>query len=183
MASNTSDFEFCKVAKILKTHQLKGDVSCFVLQDAPPFLLTSLKYYLVPPIDEKTRYLTINAIQNFDGCQAVFKFNEISDVQTASQICGHFLLAKKSDFDENYNFDLDHTNNLNQDELIDFELIDERFGCLGYVSEIIYTMANAVLVCIDQNNKEVLIPFVDEYIVEIDDEVKKIYTKLIDGLV
>jgi 16S rRNA processing protein RimM len=66
-------------------------------------------------------------------------------------------------------------------EVVDFELIDLSFGKVGKIIQIIDLPVNP-LIQVDANGKEVLIPFVEDLIHEVDRINKKLIVKTPEGL-
>lgn len=67
-------------------------------------------------------------------------------------------------------------------ELEGAEVIDERLGQIGILEEIFETAAHDIYV-VRGRYGEVMIPVVDEFILEFDEEKKQLYVDLPDGLV
>ena len=70
----------------------------------------------------------------------------------------------------------------NISDLIGFKIIDENDGEIGVLKEVLTTSANDVYVVDLGNSKEVLIPAVKEFIIDIDSQENKIFVKLIEGM-
>ena len=86
-----------------------------------------------------------------------------------------------------YNPAADELQELDEDEvyfyqLLDCQVVDEEENELGKVVEIIETLAHDTLRVRNAEGKEVLIPYVDAFIVDTDIELKKIVVHVIEGL-
>jgi len=66
-------------------------------------------------------------------------------------------------------------------EVVDFQLIDESFGPVGKIIQIIDLPVNP-LIQVDANGKEVLIPFVNDLIQRVDRENKELHVRTPEGL-
>ena len=67
-------------------------------------------------------------------------------------------------------------------EVVGYEIIDQNYGLVGTITEINDSTPQALFI-IDSNTKEVIIPIVDEWIMEINKEGKRITVKVPDGLI
>lgn len=66
-------------------------------------------------------------------------------------------------------------------EVVGFELIDQLFGPVGTIQQIIDLPVNP-LIQVDANGTEVLVPFVENLVQQVDRENKKLYVKAPEGL-
>ena len=66
-------------------------------------------------------------------------------------------------------------------EVIDFNVIDQTVGDLGNILEINNQTSQSILI-VNKNDKKIMIPLVDEFIVELNKKEKKIILNLPEGL-
>ena len=105
----------------------------------------------------------------------IFKFKEINDRNKAEDLRNYELWiekekASKLDKDEYY-----------VDELIGFKCVDEKKGEIGILKEIMFQPSADILVIEGKNGKEILVPFIKEFVKDVDKSNKVIYLSLIDG--
>jgi len=105
----------------------------------------------------------------------IFKFKEINDRNKAEDLRNYELWiekekASKLDKDEYY-----------VDELIGFKCIDEKKGEIGILKEVMFQPSADVLLIETKDKKEILVPFIKEFVKDVDKENKVIYLSLIDG--
>ena len=105
----------------------------------------------------------------------IFKFQEINDRNQAEELRNYELWIEK---DKAANLE---ENEYYVDELIGFKCIDENKGEIGYLKDIMFQPSSDILVIETKDKKEVLVPFRNEFVKEIDKENKTIYLTLIDG--
>ena len=74
------------------------------------------------------------------------------------------------------------TDEIGLEYFIDFQIYDKINGLLGKISNIDQTTAN-ILMVVQAENREILIPFVESYIVDIDHDTKEIFVDLPQGLI
>jgi 16S rRNA processing protein RimM len=73
-------------------------------------------------------------------------------------------------------------NSLTWDYFIGFTLIDEQFGKIGAIVDVDTTTLNTLFI-VEKGNEEILIPAVEEFIIQIDENQKELIVTLPEGLV
>lgn len=68
-------------------------------------------------------------------------------------------------------------------EVIGYEMLDALLGPIGEVTEVDDRSVQALFVVTTEDNSEVLIPLVDEFIKEIDHDLKQVKVELPEGLI
>lgn len=164
-----------EIGKIINTHGIKGELKIISSSDF-----------------EEERFAVGNSVNIQFG-------KELIPMEVASfrRHKGCLLVAFKDlmniNFVEKYkgcviSVDSDELQELDEDEvyfyqLIDCKVIDEENNELGSVVEIIETAAHDILRIRNDEGKEVLIPYVDAFIVDVDVDEKVIVVHLIEGVV
>ena len=157
--------EFINVGKIVNTHALKGELRIMSnFRHKTQVFKKGMKVYVGKKKEEFTintyRFHKIYDMVTFDG------YNNINDVE---QLKGLNIYINEED--------LDLGKDIYSGKLIDFNVINDNKS-IGKVTEIIDTPANEVI----RVEKDILIPYVDEFIEKIDLDKKEIYVKGIGGL-
>lgn len=162
------------LGKIVKTSGLKGDLSVFLDVDNPDdyagldSVFVERKRSLVPYFIESVQ------IRN-NG--AVFHFEDMDTLEEAQELVGCNLYLP-----------LDvlpplEGNRFYYHEVIGFTVEDVHYGTLGVLREI-NDNSSQVILCIDHpSGKEVMIPLVDQFLVEVDREGRKLKVAAPEGLV
>lgn len=164
-----------EIGKIINTHGIKGELKIISSSDF-----------------EEERFAVGNSVNIQFG-------KELIPMEVASfrRHKGCLLVAFKDlmniNFVEKYkgcviSVDSDELQELDEDEvyfyqLVDCKVIDEENNELGSVVEIIETAAHDILRIRNDEGKEVLIPYVDAFIVDVDVDEKVIIVHLIEGFV
>lgn len=162
------------VARVGKTRGLEGKVTASAAGDLPFALYEGLEVCVVPPSLYGPRELTVECIDESSDNIFLVQFEGIDSIDDAEQIVGRYLLAKTDDLDP-YDYE--------QYEEIGRSVIDERYGALGEIVEIIFTPANDVWV-VNGAHGEVLIPVIEDVVLDIPEDVNEsIRTRVMDGLV
>lgn len=160
-----------QLGAVIKTHGLHGEVSILLDVDFPEdykdlesvFLLQSGK--LVP--------FFIDTI-HINKSKALVKFEDINSIEDASELVKNELYLPISLLPElpegkYYYHDLTDCEVFEEDQLI------------GIAREVIDLNSNQLL-SVDTQGKEVLIPMMDEIMISVDTDAKKIHVKLPEGL-
>ena len=157
--------EFINVGKIVNTHALKGELRIMSdFRHKAQVFKKGMKVYVGKKKEEFTintyRFHKIYDMVTFKG------YNNINDVE--------YLKGLDVYINED---DLDLDGDIYSGKLIGFNVINDNKS-IGKVTEIIDTPANEVI----RVDKDILIPYVNEFIEKIDLDKKEIYVKGIGGL-
>lgn len=162
------------LGKITRTNGNKGGVSVFLDTDNPQeysnldAIFVEIKKQLIPYFIEK---INIHTSKN----TALVYFEDIIDVDSAAALnnCALYLpLASLPILDGNKFY---------FHEVVDFLLIEEKFGELGRIKQVL-EYPNQALFQTFYKEKEVLVPINDMFIKNVDREKKEILLSLPDGL-
>jgi 16S rRNA processing protein RimM len=163
-----------RLGSVARLHGYKGEVSIF-LDVTDPQEFKNLESVFVE-IDGKLVPFFLEHLYLRNKGFAVAKFETIdSDKRAVSLIkCGLFLpldLLPEKEGNDFYNFEIEN-----------FKVIDENYGEVGTVKQIIDNKVNPIIQ-IDSNGKEVLIPKQDQFIKEIDWDNEIIHIIAPEGLI
>lgn len=159
-----------KVGKIKKTHGFKGDLIAYLDYDFDKSELKEIAWYLntdgafIPYMPERIGMKNDGAV--------IVKFVNLSAEQVKN------VLGSEVQFNTN-DIALPEVEGF---ELEGFEVFDNEKGLLGIIKEIIGNDHQETLVIKHKSGKEILIPYVDEIVVEVLEETKRINVILPDGL-
>lgn len=162
-----------KIGQFAKPHGIKGEISLVtnsdVFDDAEdPYIVCDMDGILVPFFVEEYRYktdtVTLLKLENVDSEQAAREFvnKEVYyplDAVDASDLVG----------------------DMTWDSFIGYSVVDEIHGEVGTITDVDETTIN-VLLQIDHNGEELLLPAVEELILSADHENKKLCVSLPEGL-
>ena len=121
------------------------------------------------------KILTIKDIKRLNDRKLLINFYEINGIDQAKEINGYQIkirrnLLPEKDSDEFYFTDL-----------LGLQVYDNGTK-IGDVLDVLETAAHNILIVIDKNEKEILIPIVEEFVKEIDFKSDKINVNLIEGM-
>ncbi len=163
------------VAVLTGTKTLDGR---FVVRPASnlPFLLTEGKTaHFVPPVGDAVRSGVIEEIQEGAGGDYLVRFDSVKDKTAAEKLLSCHVLLNRDDLDAVQAALADQS-------FLTYEVIDAEMGSLGYVDALEQMPAQFLLSVKPEKGASLLIPFVDEFIVNIDPEKKRIDVDIPAGL-
>ena len=144
--------------------------------------IINVNLFLVPPIidcDREFKIIDYNIINSENAKVELFFDKKINNGLFDTKLLqnSYFLISKKD-----YKFIFSEiSNNLNNLELIGYEVFDDILGFIGTISNIFSNGFHETLIVSDSQSKEILIPFVDDFIIKI--ELNKILMSLPNGLI
>jgi 16S rRNA processing protein RimM len=158
------------VGRITRAHGLNGDVAVFVISEVEDRFADGATVWL-----EDGRALTI-ASSRRHGDRLIVRFREVRD-RTQAEAIGKALLVVP----ESISPDLpegswwDH-------QVVGCAVSTDGGRALGELRDVIHTSANDVWTVVDDAGTETLIPVLNEVLVEVEVEAKRIVVKEIPGL-
>lgn len=164
---------YVDLGRVVKTHGLKGEVSVAVAADLPFDLPEGLDVWFVPP-PASVRAGRIEGVRPGPKGPLV-KISGVDTVDAAYAICGTQMLAKRSDIPEEWFEEYDEL------DVTGMTVRDQARGVIGQVVETLITGANDVWV-VEGPYGEVLIPVIDDVVIDIDETEGVIDVKLLLGL-
>lgn len=162
------------LGKITRTNGNKGGVSVFLDVDNPQeysgleAIFVEIKKQLIPFFIEEIK---IHTSKN----TAVVYFEDVSDVESAASLTNSALYLPMA------SLPVLEGNKFYFHEVVDYLLIDEKFGKIGKIKEIL-EYPNQALFQTFYKEKEVLVPINDLFIQKVDRDKKEILLKLPEGL-
>ena len=169
MSSN----QFAEIGTIQRTHGVNGEFQViwnndFYLED---FNLESvfIEFEGIPiPF-------FISSIRSKGEDKALVKLDDVEDVNVANEFVGMKLLLPSDQ--------LESDDELLMSDLVGYTVISNHNQLVGVILDYQEFKSNAVFTIKHQSDGELMIPAVDELIVEIDSERKTIVMEIADGLI
>lgn len=165
------------IGKFKKTHALQGELNAIVdvqedyAEDDKPFIVDVDGIY-VP--------FYIESIRPKGSTSYLVKLAGVDSQEEAQQFVNKEIYAMRSDLIDY--FETDGETFVDPDDIEGYEVVDSRLGDLGKVKEVNDATANVLLVVDTPDGDELLVPFVDEFVEEIDQDNKRIVVSLPEGL-
>jgi 16S rRNA processing protein RimM len=164
---------YLRVGIISSTHGVKGEVKVYPTTDDPQ-RFKELKQVILDT-GKDLMPLEIEGVKFFKQ-MVILKFKGIDNINDIEKYRNRDLLITR-----------DNAVKLEEGEYFIYDLINsdvftETGEKLGVLTEVMTSAANDVYVVLMDNGKEVLLPAIDECILNIDAENKKIVVHLMNGL-
>lgn len=164
---------FVPLGRVVKTHGLKGEVSVVPATDLPFVLPSGLEVWFVPPV-AGIRRTTVEGVRPGPKGPLV-QLADVHDISTASLLVGATIVTRAED-----------------DPFVREEegpgpegllVVDESRGELGYIEDVIVTGANDVWVVRGGRFGEVLLPVIDDVVLDVDEDARVAHVRLLPGLI
>lgn len=157
---------------VIKPHGLKGEVSVFLDTDSPDSydemesVLLEINQRLIPFFISELSLRGDRAILRLEG---VDTFEQAEELRGAPMYLPEDLLPELESGQFYFH------------EVIGFEVSDKEAGDIGQITRV-YASGKQDLLAVDHHGTEVLIPVIDEIILRVDREDRKIHVVLPEGL-
>lgn len=162
-----------KIGQFAKPHGIKGEISLVTNSDVfdesdDPYIICEIDGILVPFFIEEYRYKTDTVV--------LLKLENVDSEQAAREFVNRDVYYSLDEVD-----DSDLVGDMTWDSFIGYRVSDREAGELGSITDVDETTAN-VLLRIDSEGKELLLPAAEELIVSVDHENKQMVVALPEGL-
>ena len=145
---------------MVKPHGTKGEVVVVALRGLPFLLEEGMRVALTPPALGRERFSTVvESDGEYEDESALVRFSCAHDLDAASALSGCYVLANDADLD------LDPLV-APIDELVGRDVVDERYGALGTITEVILAPANDAWV-IDGPYGELIVPVIESVVLDL----------------
>ncbi len=160
---------------VARKHSYKGEVVIVIDSDEPELYANIDAVFI--EYNNKLIPFFVEKILLQKGNQLRIKFEDIDSEQDASDILKRaaylpLTLLPKLEGDKFY-----------YHEVIGFKIKDHNYGEVGLISSINDSSAQALFVVETKNNKQILIPLIDEFIEKVDKKAKIVHVKTPEGLI
>jgi len=165
-----------KVGKIVNTHSLKGEVKVISSTDFEEERFKKGSKLLITRGNQLIREVVVQSYRNHKNFLLV-KFEGIDSVEEAEKLKN---LQIKIDSDEVEELE---ENEFYFHQIIGCEVFDENDKNLGEIIDILTPGANDVWVIKGEEGKEILIPYIEDVVKQIDITNKKVNLEVMEGLI
>ncbi len=162
-----------EVGKIVNTHGLRGEVKVISWTDSPE-VFEDIDYVYRKKKNEYER-LDIKNIKYQKG-NLIIKFEQIKDIDEAQLYKNHVLYAEREmlgELPEGVYYIAD---------LIGLDVVTDEGEEIGVINDVLNTGSNDIYEVKREGKKNLLLPVIDEVVLDIDIESGKVTVHMIDGL-
>ncbi len=160
-----------RIGKITSSHGIKGEVKIYNLSDFDRFLVG---YKVFVMIGEDKHEFTIERVRDNKN-MLIVKFLEFNNINEILKYKGLYVYSDQDVSDQLEN------NDYHYDDVIGKKVVTDQMIEVGVATSLIEVPQGHLLEIEKPNGKKALVPFIEEFIGEIDDD--KIIIKPIEGLI
>ena len=168
-----STWQYRNIATISKTHGRKGEVLATAREGLPFLLAEGMEVTVVPPALKGPRSVVVRRVAG-TGLTRLVSFSGIDDLDSAHGLVGRTILAPENALPED-------VQRYDAYGLIGRVVVDERWGLLGHIDEVLRGPTQDVWV-VRGSYGEVLVPAVDAFVSHVPEQ-GDIVVDLPEGLV
>jgi 16S rRNA processing protein RimM len=165
---------FTALARVVKSHGLKGEVAVEPAANLPFVLPVGLEVWFVPPPSGVRSGHIENVRRGPKG--PLVKVSGVDEIGVAQKLVGAEIMVRTEDLPAGWDEPVEE-----EADPVGLAVNDVERGSLGQVVEVIFTGANDVWV-VEGPYGEVLLPVIDQVVLEIDWEAETVQVRLLDGL-
>ncbi len=159
-----------EVGKIVNTHGLRGEVKVVPWTDYPEVFEEIDKVFTADG-----REFNIKGIK-YQKSNIILKFSEINDIDDAEKLKNKTLLAERDSLGELPEGVFYVT------DLIGLNVISDEGEILGKISDVLQTGANDIYEVERDGKKPLLLPVIDDVVLNVDIEAGNVTVHLMEGL-
>lgn len=166
--------ELFKIGRLQKSHGIKGEITLFFDESAyadieTEFYFLDIESIFVPFLIEE---ITITG-----ETAGRVKFEDIDDETSASRFSNIEIYIRRDDLPE-----LADSTAAGWNYLVGFSVFDQNNSELGTIDHVDTSTINNLFI-LKNGDDELLIPATEDFIIEVDEEEKKVFMRLPDGLI
>jgi 16S rRNA processing protein RimM len=165
---------FVPLARVARTHGLKGEVAVAPVTDLPFVLPDGLQVWFVPP-RAGVGPGRVEGVRNGPKGPLV-KVSGVDDISAAERVVGAMMVTRAED-------DPFADRGEEPFDVVGVMVIDEERGLLGTVEDVIVTGANDVWVVEGDRYGQVLLPVIDQVVLELDEDARTARVRVLPGLI
>jgi 16S rRNA processing protein RimM len=161
---------FLVIGKIRRPHGVRGEVLMEIYTDFPERIQAGVVVYVG---DQGQQHEIVSRRTHRDGL--LIRFQGYTTPEEAGELRNQLVYVRADDRPPLEEGEYYHH------QILGMMVYDEVQGFIGWVREILSTGANDVLVVKNEQEREHLIPFADDWIVEVDVDQKKLRVTILQG--
>ena len=166
---------FARAAQIVTTRGNQGSVVCKAAGALPFLLREGQTAHFVPPTLRGPLTAVVEQMRAANEGAWEVVFSDVRSLGDAEALMGSYCLVPDDQLPALSAADEPVL-------LVGYSLHDAAFGDLGSVEEVQQSPAQALLV-VQGARGQVLVPFVDEFVVEVDEQERVVRTRIPEGLI
>ncbi|MDE7180875.1 MAG: ribosome maturation factor RimM [Muribaculaceae bacterium] len=168
--------EIVEIGKFQKTHALKGELNAILDVDVD---YAEEDYPMIVDVDGIYVPFYVNSIRPKGTETYLISLEGVDSQEDAKEFVNKTIYGLRKDVGEYFETeDLDLAS-----DFVGYELVDSEFGKVGKVIGVDDSTANVLFIVETPDGNTVYVPVAEEFIMNIDDEARRIATSLPEGLI
>lgn len=163
------------IGKILKPHGVAGEVT--VLFNEPAFADLETDFYFLFIDGMYIPFFVEDFIFNSDTTARI-KFEGIDTIEKASDYSNISIYFHQNELED---IEAEDTINSDWEYFIGFSVIDQNASFIGIIRQVDSSTINQLFI-VEKDQQEILIPATADFILDVDNESKKVFMELPEGL-
>ncbi|MDH4139972.1 MAG: ribosome maturation factor RimM [Coriobacteriia bacterium] len=164
---------FVTVARAVKPHGLAGEIAFDPRLEDDLKWLEGVTVWFVPPAEQAIGY-RVNAVRTGPKGPLV-AIDSVDSPEQARSLAGRAVLVRETDAPEGYLVE--------EPDMCGVSVTDSDRGFIGEITDVIVTGANDVWVVRGDRFGEVLIPVIDDVVLDLDMQERRAVVRLLPGLI
>ena len=164
------------VAALARTYNLEGGFVARPAADLPFLLEEGMEVALVPPQLDAPRRVTVRSVAPKGDGSAVVFFDEVTDATVAARLAGCSCLVHREQVADAIPLSAEEC------PWMGWHVVDAQEGPVGIVTAIRQVPGQSWLVVEGAANREVLVPLVEEFVQQVNEEDHVLLVSLPSGL-
>jgi len=170
--------ELVPVGHFRKPHGTKGEIAVSLTADIAGSTRNSLNnLFLICEIDGIFVPFRIENYRSITDSSAYIQLKTVDSEEKARELSHKEVFLYKTQFKGEIK-----NEPLTYDYFIGFTLIDEQLGTIGTIVDVDTTTINTLFI-VEKENEEILIPAAEEFILQVNENLKELMVALPEGLV
>ncbi|MDR0269137.1 ribosome maturation factor RimM [Paenibacillus sp.] len=168
--------QLMNVGKIVNTHGIKGEIKVLLHTDFPEVRFAKGSELLIVPADGKAPQLVTVQSSRFHKNMYIVKLEEYDNINDVEKFKGSMLKVPQEDLVEL------PENEFYFHQIIGCQVVTDEGQELGVITEILTPGANDVWVVQPKGGKSILIPVIDDVVLDVNVKDQKVLVHLMEGL-
>ncbi|MWV43580.1 ribosome maturation factor RimM [Paenibacillus sp. HJL G12] len=168
--------QLMNVGKIVNTHGIKGEIKVLPHTDFPEIRFAKDSELLIVPADGKAPLPVTVQSSRFHKNMYIVKLEGYEHINEVEKFKGSMLKVTQDDLvelpDDEYYFH----------QIVGCHVVTDEDKDLGVITEILTPGANDVWVVKSSDGKSILIPYIDDVVLDVNVKDKKVRVHLMEGL-
>ena len=174
-----SSKEVIEAGQVLKPHGYKGELNA--VADFPAEIFDAPELPVIFDIDGILTPFFLESVRGKGSEGLLLKFDGMDSDTQVRRLVNRVFYLRRTDVAEILGVDPDELDDSGYDDIAGYDVIDSKFGRIGRIDSVESGVEYDYLSVTTEKKSEILIPCVEDYILDIDDNLRIVSISLPDG--